>query len=483
MGTRSGRVRIVRLLAVTLSAAVLATACEPDSPRSTPARSPQTTPEKPNSRLIGLVATMSGDDSWRGQSAFEGADLGVHKLNRRLAEDEEPFELVVRDDQGDPERAVKLIRELAEIERVRGIVFAGPPEALPETEPSLAEAGIPALLVYGDLYGARLLRPHLFQASPSLLWESRRIASYLVRDRGYRRIGLMASLSLDGTSAVRSLRAAVRPMPGTRVIDHLYGSELEARDASDAELSQTLQRFERQRVQAVVVESQPRVFGRVVAELRSMGALYRDTRTARRSATRGRPWRPQIVGYDMAISPRPAPDLPPGTVASDSYARGVHLLPLPGFRAFKDAFEGWWDSEPLGWQQRAYDGVSMIGWAARRTGRAGDVARTLERVRSLRFGGLDVTLGPDDHTSVDQTSVGLWTVPAPSAELRGVRALPEELPWVPLARGFSINGRRTDISSYDWRYLFRDPPPRVAPAPSPRKMKFAVATPSKDPIH
>ena len=203
MGTRSGRVRIVRILAVALIAATLAAACEPDSPRSTPERSPRTTPEEPNSRLIGLVATMSGDDSWRGQSAFEGADLGVHKLNRRLAEGEEPFELVVRDDEGDPERAVDLIRELAAIERVRGIVFAGPPEALPETEPSLAEAGIPALLVYGDLYGARLLRPHLFQVSPSLLWESRRIASYLVRDRGYRRIGLLASLSLDGTSAVR----------------------------------------------------------------------------------------------------------------------------------------------------------------------------------------------------------------------------------------------------------------------------------------
>ena|GEM_PF-2949672 len=483
MGSRSGRVRIVRLLAVVLIAAVLAAACEPTSPHSTSPRSPRATPEEPNSRLIGLVATMSGDESWRGQSAFEGADLGVHKLNRRLAEGEEPFELVVRDDEGDPDQAVGLIRELAASDRIRGIVFAGPPEALPETEPSLAEAGIPALLTYGDLYGARLLRPHLFQTSPSLLWESRRIASYLVRDREYQRIGLMASLSLDGTSAVRSLRSATRPMPGVRVIEHLYGSELEARDATDAELSQTLQRLERQRVQAVVVESQPGVFGRVVAELRSMGALYRDTRTARRSATRGRPWRPQIIGYDMAISPRSAPALPPGTVASDSYARGVHLLPLPGFQAFKDAFEGWWDSEPLGWQQRAYDGVSMIGWAAQRTEPTGDVARTLERVRGRRFGGLDVTLGPDDHTSVDQTSVGLWTVPAASAELRGVRALPEELPWVPLARGFSINGRRTDISPDDWRYLFRDPPPRVAPAPSPRTMRFAVATPRRDPIH
>ena len=426
---------------------------------------------------------MSGDDSWRGKSAFEGADLGVHQLNTGLSGGEKPFELVVRDDGGDPARAVASIRELAANEQVRGIVFAGPPEALPETEPSLAEAGIPALLTYGDLYGARLLRPHLFQVSPSLLWESRRIASYLVRDRGYRRIGLMASLSLDGTSAVRSLRAAARPLPGAKVFDTLYGSQLEARDASDEELSQMLRRLERKRVQAVVVESQPGVFERVVAELRAMGARYKTTRVARRSADRRRPWRPQIIGYDMAISPRSSPSLPPGTVASDSYARGAHLLPIPSFRAFDEDFNAWWDSEPLGWQQRAYDGVAMVGWAAQRTGPRGDVARALERLRGVRFGGLDVTLGPDDHTSVDQTSVGLWTVPDPSDDLRGVGALPEELPWVPLARGFSINGRRTDISDRDWRYLFRNPPPRAAPAPSPKKMKFAVSTGKKDPVH
>ena len=168
MGSLSGRVRIVRLFAAALLTVIATTACEPSPSRSTPQRSPLATPTEASSRLIGLVATMSGDDSWRGKSAFEGADLGVHKLNTALPEGEKPFELVVRDDGGDPARAVASIRELAAIEQVRGIVFAGPPEALPETEPSLAEAGIPALLAYGDLYGARLLRPHLFQVSPSL---------------------------------------------------------------------------------------------------------------------------------------------------------------------------------------------------------------------------------------------------------------------------------------------------------------------------
>ena len=483
MGSRSGHVRILRVLVAAFLTVASTIACEPSSPRSTPQRTPRETPTEASSRLIGLVATMSGDDSWRGKSAFEGADLGVHTLNTARPAGEEPFELVVRDDGGDPDRAVASIRELAANEQVRGIVFAGPPEALPETEPSLAEAGIPALLTYGDLYGARLLRPHLFQLAPSLLWESRRIASYLVRDRGYRRIGLLASLSLDGTSALGSLRAAIGPLPRAQVFDTLYGSELEGRDASNEELSQMLRRLERKRVQAVVVESQPGVFGRVVAELRAMGALYKTTRAARRSADRGRPWRPQIVGYDMAISPRTSPPLPPGTVAADSYARGAHLLPVPSFRAFEEDFLAWWESEPLGWQQRAHDGVAMIGWAAQRTGSRGDVARTLERMRGVRFAGLDVTLGPDDHTSVDQTSVGLWTVPDPSAELRGAGDLPEELPWVPLARGFSINGRRTDISNRDWRYLFRNPPPRVAPAPSPKQMKFAVSTGRRDPIH
>ncbi len=106
----------------------------------------------------------------------------------------------------------------------------------------------------------------------------------------------------------------------------------------------------------------------------------------------------------------------------------------------------------------------MIGWAARRTEPGGDAALTLEALSGGRFGGLDVTFGPGDHTSVEPINVGLWVVPKRGAA-RESRRLPGALPWVPLARGFSTSGGRTQISGRDRRFLFRAHPAPMAPRP------------------
>jgi hypothetical protein len=122
----------------------------------------------------------------------------------------------------------------------------------------------------------------------------------------------------------------------------------------------------------------------------------------------------------------------------------------------------------------------MIGWAAHRTRPGDDVAATLETLDGARFGGLDVTFGPDDHTAVDQTTVGLWVRPRGAfADLVPTTALP----WLPLARGFSIDGDRTVISNRDWKFLFRNPPPPDGPAPRIGRMRYAVTSPRSDRIH
>jgi hypothetical protein len=172
-----------------------------------------------------------------------------------------------------------------------------------------------------------------------------------------------------------------------------------------------------------------------------------------------------------------------GSVASDTYARGAHYLPIPSFKRFLAAFRGWWDSAPLGWERRAYEAVRMIGWAARQAREGEDLALVLEGMRGERLGGLDVTFGPDDHTSVDQTTVGLWVVPRRGARAAEVGRVPAALPWVPLARGFSIDGRTTDVLPEDWRPLFSGSPPPDGPAPRNSRSTFGVATPRRDPVH
>lgn len=462
-----------RVAAVAAVLVLCATACD-SGPEdgATPMRRPVSTPAGEDTTIVGLVGTMTGDDAWRGEDAFEGADLAVHELNRG---DGREYELVTLDDEGSAERATELVMDLALNERVAGIVYAGPPEALPSAEAALEEGGVPALLLHGDLYSARLLKPNLFQVSPPYLWQARRLASYLYRDRRYTRVGMLVPQNLSGRTARQSFVSAARSFRRRPTLVETYRTDA-------ASFEPHLAAFRKARVQAIVVDGDAGAMARTLGQLGNHRE-YETTALARRPR-RGE-WHPQVAGFDAALSPRiPPATLVPGTVVSDDYSRGAHYLPVPSLRAFRAAFEDWWGEPPLGWERRAYEATRMIGWAtARAVADDTSIPEALETLRRRRFGGLDLVLGPDDHTTVNQPLVGLWVVPRPGAPVRERESLPENLPWVPLARGFSIDGETTDVAARDWRYLFRNAPPPKAPSPRNTRWRFGVATPRSDPVH
>ena len=476
----------IRLVAVVLLTILTAGACDgsPDS-GGPPARTPIPTPTSADALVIGLVGTMTGPDSWRGEDAFEGADLGVHILNRNLPEKGEGnrFELATLDDAGDPAKALQAIRNLAASKRTIGIVYAGPPEAVPDSEEVLARAGIPLLLTYGDLYTPRKLTHHVFQVSPPYLWQARRLAAYLTRDRAYEQVGALVESSFSGDAALAALKSALGPR-GARLATVRYSPD-------PKDLRPVLQRLRSRHVEAVVVQGSPTIYSGVTTELQELGARYRSTPTARIASAPGRVrrtrlrtghWRPQVLGFDSAIAAR-GRRMASGSVAADTYARGAHYLPIPSFRSFRRAFADWWDLEPLGWERRSFEAAQMIGWAATHLEPRDDIVRSIERLRNVRFGGLPITLGPDDHTAVEQTDVGLWVVPFASDRVRERSRIERRLEWVPLARGFSIDGQTSDIHTDDWRYLFRRPPPRGGPAPRLTTMRFGVSTRRSDTRH
>jgi hypothetical protein len=131
--------------------------------------------------------------------------------------------------------------------------------------------------------------------------------------------------------------------------------------------------------------------------------------------------------------------------------------------------------------------VRLIGWAYDHAATGEDLARVMEGARRVRFGGTEVTLGPDDHTAVDQSAVGLWVVPAADRAVAERDRLPDAVfatfPWVPLARGFSIDGTELDLSPRDWRFLVKGAPPPVAPAPKITRLRFGITTRRADPVH
>src|SRR5918999_1582986 len=76
-----------------------------------PPRGRLTSPTTGDERVIALVGTLSGPDAWRGDDAYEGAEVAVRWLNRNLADDERPFALGTVDDEGDPQKALQRVRE------------------------------------------------------------------------------------------------------------------------------------------------------------------------------------------------------------------------------------------------------------------------------------------------------------------------------------------------------------------------------------
>ncbi len=480
---------MMRKAGALLLVVLLTSACDfgGPEPKAGPRRTPLSSPTDENSLVIGLVGSFSGPDGWRGEDALEGADLAVGLLNRGLERAEPHFELITLDDRGDPGRATQLVREVAALEQVVGILYAGPPGGLPPAEGALDDAGIPAVLAYGDLYGARKLDAHIFQVGSSYVWQARRSVSYFINDRRYEKLGVLAEDSPAGRTAVRAVRDALRLYRGRApaVVTYAVGTDdLEGRIAD----------LEDAGAEAVIFHGDPTTFHLALDQLRERGSAYRTTdaarvasldRKAKRRVRRNeieRPWRPQVAGLDVAfasVDARP----PAGTLVAETYGRGAHYLPVPSLEAFRRSFVDWWDSEPIGWEQRAYTGVRALGWAVAQAGPTDDLAKTLEKMRGRRFGSLDVTLGPDDHTLAGATTVGLWVVPRSGIAVRGRADLPDGLPWVPLSRGFSTDGETTDILPRDWKHLFKNAPPPGGPAPDVTSLRYGVRTTARDPVH
>jgi ABC-type branched-subunit amino acid transport system substrate-binding protein len=466
-------------VAALCAAALALVGCQGDAAPRFPLREPLVSPTEADTLVVGFVGTLSGPDSWRGEDAFEGADLGVHMLNRVRPEGFPQFELRPLDDEGDPRRAAQLVAQLAALGSTVGVVYAGALEGLVRAEPALARAGIPAVLCYGDVPVGEDL-PHVFQTSPAFRWSARRLATYLLDDRDYTAIGALVEASAAGDAAADALAAEFGRAERLVVVAHA---------GSDVSLRSGLRHLRRRGVEAVVVHGSPGDLTYALRALDRMGATYTTTAAARRASLRGprrlrdRPWRPHPAAFDLAISPRVA-DERRGLVAPDSYARGAHYLPLQSMTRFRTAFRAWWGADPLGWERRAFDAVRILGWAAQRAGQQDDLADVVESLSGAAFSALPVTFGPDDHVAGTARTLGIWVVPRAGAQVRERQLVAgfSSFPWVPLARSFAGRRRITRILPRHQDELFGAAAPRVR-APVFARMRFGVTTPPSDPVH
>jgi ABC-type branched-subunit amino acid transport system substrate-binding protein len=302
--------------------------------------------------------------------------------------------------------------------RPPAVLVARAPGAIVAARPEIEAAGVPVALVGGDLYSDRLLFRYAFQVSIPLTWQARVLAHYLVADRDYLRIGII------GEPAIA--RAALEE-EGVSPVD----------------------------------EARPEAFLALSGPPRGLSG-------------------PQLAAPADTLSF--ADHAPPGTVVCAPYTWAGWAEPIPRVARFRRHFAATFGREPGLAEQEGYEAVRALAEALERTGGRGGEAlvRDLESFREETFSSTPIRLGPDDHVLAEQSHLGLFAVtaggePAPGEDL-------DPVPWRPVMRTFTTNGKRVNLWEGDVRVFFPRWRP-MRPRPNYWRSEYGIVTrPGDDPL-
>ncbi|MGH2657903.1 MAG: ABC transporter substrate-binding protein, partial [Actinomycetota bacterium] len=310
------------------------------TPRDGPEASPTTAPP-PTGAVLPVVVASGAHPSYVHGMELAAAEVGV--------------ELDVRPTP-------------APVDGLRQILVEGPPvvfvvgaaDAVAEARPEIEAAGVPVIMVGGDLYTDRRLFRLAFQASIPLRWQARVLARYLLVDRGHDRIAVVGDRAL-GAEALAEEGAAPSGTP---------------RDA-DAVLILGSRRF-------------PTVEGQLAASYETL-----------------------LPG-----------GLPLGSVVCLPYTWAGWADMIPRVHRFRELFELAHGRPPWAFEQEGYDAVRAVAEALDRTGGQGGDAlvRALEGFREETYSSLPIRLGPDDHVLAEESQLGLFAVDdraVPAGEAQG----------------------------------------------------------------
>jgi ABC-type branched-subunit amino acid transport system substrate-binding protein len=386
-----------------LAAAALVASCTPADYAAPPTPGPTEASSASPSPPSVAVPVVAAD----GEPSVDGMLLAVEETG---------IGLEVRDPRGDPAAALRD----AVSSRPPAVLVAGLAGAVAAARPEIETAGVPVILVGGDLYSERRLFRYAFQVSAPLRWQARVLAHYLVTDRRHQSIALVGEVDV---AAAALTEEGVSPT-----------EDVQSADA-------------------------------VLALAGAPGGLAG----------------PQLAVSAGALG-SPAP-LPPGTVACGPYTWAGWAEPIPRVARFRGRFAERFGREPGLREQEGYEAVRALEDALAATGgRGGDaLIRALERFREETYSSTPIRLGPDDHVLAEESHLGLFAVAAPDGRAPGEDL--EPVPWRPVMRTFTTNGKRVNLAERDVRVFFPRWRP-MRPRPNYWRSEYGIVTrPDEDPLN
>jgi Periplasmic binding protein len=311
---------------------------------------------------------------------------------------------------------------------VREVAAAGPPAIIVVDAPGavvaarsdLETAGVPVVAVGGDLYSDRQLFRYAFQTAIPLRWQARVLAHHLVGDRRHARIAAVGRSDLTAAALAEEGVAPAEDIEGADAVLALAGGH-------------------------------------------------------------PGPPGPQLAVPHGALSS--AAPFPAGTVACGPYTWAGWAEPIPRVARFRRAFADRFGREPGLPEQEGYEAVRALGDAlAMAGGRGGDaLVRALERFRDQTYSSTPIRLGPDDHVFAEESHLGLYALAPPGERAPGEDL--EPVPWRPLMRTFTTDGKRVNLAERDVRVFFPNWRP-MRPRPNYWRSEFGIVTrPGEDPLY
>lgn len=335
------------------------------------------------------------------------------------------------------------------------ILAIGGARSIAENRLAIEEAGIPVVLLAGDLYTPRSMFRWVFQTAIPWRWQASVIARYLVVDRQHERVGLVVRSGPEEGLITQTFAAAMAEERGA-IAETIAVAPGDTFDGD-------IEAFD-----AVVVAADT--------------ALAEDVSDRLPSPTGG----PQLAlsvesaAWPVVVGTR----LPWGTVTPYAYTWSTWAEPIPRVSEFMERFRQRWGVEPEAHQQEGYDAMRALAEALVRAGGEGAdlLVRTLEGFRDETYSSLPVRLGPDDHVIAEQSHLGLFAIEGEttSEDVEGEALGPT--PWRPVLRTFTTDGEKVNFLDRDKRIFFPFWRPK-RPTPKYWRAEYGIVSRPSDPLH
>ncbi|MBI4493975.1 MAG: ABC transporter substrate-binding protein [Chloroflexi bacterium] len=213
-------------LAAALSTGVVSCAPAAPQPGAPATAAPAAPAAQPAAKLLlGGVTALTGPSATFGEGARMGSELAAREINARGGLLGRPIEMVFRDDEANPTKAVQVFQELISNQRVKAIL--GPintPNAL-AVAPAVSEARVVNLqITTGTATVDPAKHPFIFRPQYYARQEAEVMLEYFARVKGYTKLAILADATGYGQGGVAELKPLLQARGLQLLAEEKYNS-------------------------------------------------------------------------------------------------------------------------------------------------------------------------------------------------------------------------------------------------------------------